>query len=87
MVITPNYIFVSTKRKGGYKSVDDYGRLAIIKIVEKKDILDGKLEDLKNMRSDFIMSFFGLTESKDKKDDTLSMEPCMINMKLFFKYK
>ncbi|KAK9189651.1 hypothetical protein WN943_018249 [Citrus x changshan-huyou] len=73
MVIPLNYIVVSTKRKGGYKGVDDYGRLAIVKIVEKKDILDRRLEDLKNMRSDFIVSFFGLTESKDKNDFTLDI--------------
>ena len=83
MVIASNYIFVSTKRNCGYKGVDDYDRLAIVKIVKKKDIMDGRLEDLKNMRSDFIVSFFGLTESKDKKDFTLFMERCMISMKLF----
>ena len=83
MVIAPNYIFVSPKRNGGYKGVDDYGRLATVKIIEKKDILDGRLEDLKNMRSDFIVSFFGLTESKDQKDFSLSIEPCMISMKQF----
>ena len=67
MVIASNYIFVSTKRNGGYKSVDDYGRLAIVKIVEKKDILDRRLEDLKNIRSDFIVSFFGLTEGTTRR--------------------
>ena len=85
MVIAPSYTFISTKRKGIYKGVDDYGRLAIVKIVKKKDILDGRLEDLKNIRSDFIVSFFGLTESKDKKDFALFMEPCLISMELFFK--
>ena len=87
MVTAPNYIFISTKRNGGYKGVDDYDRLAIVKIIEKKNILDGRLEDLKNMCSEFIVSFFGLTKSKNKKDFTLFMEPCMISMKLFFKYK
>ena len=33
------------------------------------------------------MSFFGLTESKDKKEFALFMEPFMINIELFFKYK
>ena len=46
MVIAHNYTFVSTKRKGEYKGVDDYGRLAIVKIVEKNDILDRRLKDL-----------------------------------------
>ena len=87
MVIAPNYTFISTKRKCGYKGVDDYGRLAIVKIVEKKDILDGRFEDLKNIHSDFIVSFFGLIESKDKKNFTLFMEPFMISIELFFKYK
>ena len=40
MVIAPNYIFVSPKRNGGYKGVDDYDRLAIVQIIEKKYILD-----------------------------------------------
>ena len=59
----------------------------IVKIVEKKYILDGRLEDPKNIRSDFIVSFFGLTESKEKKDFALFMEPCLIRIELFFKYK
>ena len=86
-MIAPIYTIVSTKRNDEYKCVDDYGRLAIVKIVEKKDILDRRLEDLKKIRSDFIISFFGLTECKDKKDFALFMESCLISMELFFKYK
>ena len=80
MVIAPSYTFVSTKKKSGYKGVDDCGQLVIVKIVEKKDILDGRLKYLKNIRSNFIVSFFGLTKSKYKKGFALFMEPCMISM-------
>ncbi|KAH9767365.1 hypothetical protein KPL71_011255 [Citrus sinensis] len=44
----------SAKEKPGYRGMDDYGRHVVVKTIKKKDILDGRLEYLKDIRSDFV---------------------------------
>ncbi|KAH9767363.1 hypothetical protein KPL71_011254 [Citrus sinensis] len=87
MLIDGNYIFVSAKEKPGYRGMDDYGRHVVVKTIKKKDILDGRLEYLKDICSDFVVSFFRLIDNNDKTKFALFMEPCLISLELFFIYK